>query len=392
MGRKLEPLIEHIRQKGSPAGLRWALHDRGREVYRFGDGVPESAVEILNKAGLTAITSRSELAIAEAYIRGDIDLSGDVFKLMELRHLVSDRRWAPAVWTFLQSVLIGRKRSNPGWIAKHYDSNNMQLLALDSEYAVYTPGLYEHDGDTLECGAERKLASAFGSLGLTPGSRLLDVGCGWGGFLRYCARRGVDATGITLSRHQYDYVANKLREDRLDARVKYQDFFTFEPGCKYDAVSLMGVLEDLSDYDRVMARLRAWLRPGGHVYCDFASAMRRYGVPSLVTKHVWPGRFRMVYMPQFVRALTSHGFEILEIHNDRHNYYLWTKALHERWVARHEEVLQVADEATWRLMRLLMVGTGQVMGPAATRDTAFRVLLGQRLSSASREGQQPAAC
>ena len=133
----------------------------------------------------------------------------------------------------------------------------------------------------------------------------------------------------------------------------------------------------LDDYEAVMPRLKRWLSPGGRVYCDFASANRRYGIPSFITKHVWPGKFRMVYMPQFTRALADAGFEIVEMENDRHNYYLWTKAIHDRWVARHDEALGVVDEATWRLMRLLMAGTAYVMSPTIARDTAYRVVLGQ---------------
>ena len=104
---------------------------------------------------------------------------------------------------------------NPGWIAKHYDSHNMQLYALDEKYQVYTPGIYETEADTLEEGAERKLEYAFNSLVLRAGDSVLDVGCGWGGFLRYCAARGVDATGITLSRHQLAYARAQLAGEGL---------------------------------------------------------------------------------------------------------------------------------------------------------------------------------
>ena len=141
---------------------------------------------------------------------------------------------------------------------------------------------------------------------------------------------------------------------------------------------MMGVMEDLSDYNTVMQHLAGWLRPDAYVYCDFASANRRYGVPSFVTKYVWPGKFRMVYMPQFMKAVHDVGFDVVELHNDRHNYYLWTKAVHERWVARHDRALDVVDEPTWRVMRLLMAGTAQVMGPTSTKDTAYRVVLGWR--------------
>jgi cyclopropane-fatty-acyl-phospholipid synthase len=57
---------------------------------------------------------------------------------------------------------------------------------------------------------------------------------------------------------------------------------------------MMGVIEDLSDYPRVMERVTRWVRPGGRIYCDFASADNRFNTSAFVTKYIWPGTFRMV--------------------------------------------------------------------------------------------------
>jgi cyclopropane-fatty-acyl-phospholipid synthase len=299
-----------------------------------------------------------------------------------LRNLVKDRKWTLTMWAHVQPLLFGRKRLNPKWIAKHYDSNNVQVVGLDKDYAVYTPGVYANDDDTLEEGSAAKLAYAFDSLGLGEGSSVLDVGCGWGGFSRYCAARGVKVTGITLSRHQLEFTKARMAEDGLTGTLLYQDFFTFNPGHRFDGISLMGVMEDLSDYPLTMKHLTELLAPNGRVYCDFASANRRWGIASIVTKHVWPGKFRMVYMPDFTEALTAGGFEIVEIENDRWNYHLWTKKVHERWVERRDEALAIVEEPMWRLMRLLMAGVSHSMGPTTDADTAYRVVLRRRSPAA----------
>ena len=196
----------------------------------------------------------------------------------------------------------------------------MQLFAADQAWQVYTPGIFLSADDTLEQAAERKLEYAYDALGLRAGDTLLDVGCGWGGFARYCARRGVAVTGISLSRHQLDFARAKLAAEGLDATLLYQDFFDYRPAARFDAISLMGSIEDLADYRKVMRRLSAWLRPAGRVYMDFASVDRPFGVASFVTKYVWPGAFRMVYLPAFTRALARTHFDIVELHNDRRNY------------------------------------------------------------------------
>jgi cyclopropane-fatty-acyl-phospholipid synthase len=365
-------------QKLAGAPVPLAVRHPDGTVQSFGSGEPVIQVVIENDAGLAAVSSLQELKVIEAYMRGDIDLEGDLFAAADLRSVMSDRQLVTRAWTLVEPALRGRRRLNPKWIAKHYDSENMQLFAIDETYNVYTPGVYLSEDDSLEEGAERKLEYAFESLGLKPGDSVLDVGCGWGGFLRYCAARGVDATGISLSRHQLDFARRRLEEDGLEARALYQDFFAYDPPGRFDAISLMGSIEDLSDYDEVMRRLTAWLRPGGRIYLDFASVDRRWGIASFVTKYVWPGAFRMVYLPSFTRALAKHHLDIVELHNDRSNYHQWVRTGYERWMRRKDEIVEAADERTWRMMRMLMAGTGHLMSDRSTRATAYRVVLQPR--------------
>jgi cyclopropane-fatty-acyl-phospholipid synthase len=345
---------------------------------RIGGGEPVVEVVAVNAHGLAALRSRSELRIAEAYLGGDIDIAGDLVAAMRLRAALSDVRPLLRAWTVLQPLLVGRRRLNPRWIAKHYDSQNMQLYGIDERYNVYTPGLYRSDDESLEDGATRKLGYAYEHLGLRAGATLLDVGCGWGGFLRYCAERGVEATGISLSRDQLAYARSRLDDERLDAQTLYQDFFTYEPRRQFDAISLMGSIEDLANYRAVMRRLQRWLRPGGRIYMDFASKDRPWGISTFVTRHVWPGAFRLVYLPSFTRALARSHFDVVALENDRRNYYLWPLKALERWTDRRAEIVAATDERTWRLMSLLMAGAAHFMSEQSILFTAYRVTLEPR--------------
>ena len=97
---------------------------------------------------------------------------------------------------------FGRERCNPQWIAKFYDSSNLQLLGAENECDTYTQGIYHSEDESMVVAAERKLAFAFDSLKLKPNDKVLNIGCGWGGFVRFAAARGVNVTGITLSKHR----------------------------------------------------------------------------------------------------------------------------------------------------------------------------------------------
>lgn len=350
----------------------------GEHALVLGDGEPAFDVSIRTAEGMAAVLSLRELAIAEAYMAGDIDFEGDFFAVMALRDVLVDRELFVKAWSWLKPVLVGRRRCNPGWIAHHYDADNIQLLAADTRWHTYTPGIYHDEADTMECGATRKLEAAFEALRLRPGATLLDVGCGWGGFVRYCAERDVKVTAITLSRHQLAFTRELLREEKLAADVSYQDFFSFSPERRFDAISLMGVLEDLSRYAVVAGRLARWVEPDGRIYADFASTHVPFGVSSFITKYVWPGEFRMVYLPGLMRALARSSLEVVEMHNDRRNYRLWVRKVHDRWVEQRDAVLAVADERTWRMFRLLHAGVTATMDDSTERATAYRLVFAPR--------------
>jgi cyclopropane-fatty-acyl-phospholipid synthase len=366
-----------IEQVFTRAGARlpcaFNLHLNG-SARKLGPGDPVFDLYVHNEAGERALGSLNELLIAEAYMRGDLDLEGDVVRAMWFRSLLGDSRWLK-LWGRLQALLWGRLKMNPGWIAKHYDMGNVQLHAIDTVHRAYTPGIWDSADDTLETSAGKKFGFAFSSIHARPGQRVLDVGCGWGGFTHYCAERGVRVTGLTLSRDQHAYTTRLIAEKGLDAEALYQDFFTYRPERRFDGVTMMGVIEDLSDYDWVMRRLWELVAPGGRVYLDFAAGKVPFATSGFVNKHVWPGTFRMVYMPELMRAIDEARIDLVGVYDDRRNYHLWAKHGHERWIAEKDRVVRESSLETWRLMRLLSAGTAGVMNDPRHDVTAYRMVL-----------------
>jgi cyclopropane-fatty-acyl-phospholipid synthase len=367
--------ISRLASHGVAFPCSFRVHPPSGDVIAFGDGAAEFDIHIRNDHGMGALRSASELGIADAYVRGDIEIDGDVVKAMWLRNFLSDRNLWLKLWRRLQPLIFGREKLNPEWIAKHYDSNNVQLLALDRDYHAYTPGIYLTDDDTLEESSLRKYEFAWESLRLQPGRELLEIGCGWGGMTRYCAGRGVRVTGITLSKHQQEFTQTLIAENGLDATASYQDFFTYQPGRRFDAISCMGVIEDLSDYPRVMMRFAELLKPGGRVYLDYAAGKVPVATSSFVTKYVWPGTFRMVYVPELLAAIDQSPIQLVGLYNDRRNYYLWARNGQRRWVENRANVVAQAGEELYRLFNLLFMGTAGVMSNPAQTVSAYRMVL-----------------
>lgn len=370
----VEKAIAKLNQDGKiPCSCTVHLPDGSTHKIGNEDSIFE--LQVKNKAGLKALLSLDQITIAEAYCLDNIDIQGDIVKTLAFQETLSQNNFGIKIWRRLKPILVGRKRCNPAWIAKHYDANNIQVMASDRDYNTYTQGNYE-EGDSLEIGAERKLDFAFQSLKLETNASVLDIGSGWGGFIRFAARRRVNVTGITLSKHQKEYTEKIINDNQLtNAQVYYQDFFTYQTNQKYDGAVMMGVIEDLSDYYWVMKKLVTLIKPGGRVYLDFATSNKRFSTSVFITKYIWPGTFRMVYLPEFVDAINKSPFEINSMYNDRFNYYYWTWLMQRRWVENKTEVLKKTNEFTWRLFNTLFAGTSAIESTPSYAASAYRVVL-----------------
>lgn len=168
-------------------------------------------------------------------------------------------------------------------IAFHYDvDNDFYSLFLDSTHQVYSCAVWE-GATTLEQAQQNKLArlSNFSCIGA--GDTVLDIGCGWGGMMKYAIdyAGAASATGVTLSEDQYRYVSDLNRPDIEVHLVAWQDF---KPQKKFDALVSIGAFEHFASLeDRDNGRHR-------QVYTDFfdwcramSTSKGRLGLQTIVT-------------------------------------------------------------------------------------------------------------
>ncbi|HEX2147880.1 MAG TPA: class I SAM-dependent methyltransferase, partial [Pseudorhizobium sp.] len=184
--------------------------------------------------------------LAEAYMRGDIDLDGDMLEPFALRASLHDRHFITNAWRFLQPFLFGQVYTNRRAIASHYDVDPRLFLSfLDETHPAYSQGVYERDDEPLATALERKFKYAAERCELGPGKRLLEIGPGWGAFASYALRTETDFTGITISTVSKDYLTRKFSAFSDRFRILLKDFLQYEPKEKFDAIVIMGVIEHL---------------------------------------------------------------------------------------------------------------------------------------------------
>src|SRR5690348_16592339 len=294
----------------------------GPEDSRYG-------LNLLNERGLAYLmTAPGDLGLARAYTTGDLELigahPGDPYEaLMQVKGSSTGlkfRRPGPTeLVTLLRSVGISNlkpppippQEHAPRWrrfmegmlhsperdaeaIHHHYDVSNRFYELVLGPSMTYTCAVFPTENATLEEAQFEKYDLIARKLNLQPGQRLLDVGCGWGGMVRHAAQHyGVKALGVTLSREQADWGAQRIKEEGLDdlAEVRFMDYRDVTE-TDFDAVSSIGLTEHIgvANYPAYFSFLRDKLRPQGRLlnHCITRSHNRKEGTGAFIDRYVFP--------------------------------------------------------------------------------------------------------
>lgn len=381
---RLASFVERILGGPLPVGLRtW-------DGTRVGPAQAPTVVLRNRRALRRLLYAPGELGLARAYVSGDLDVEGDLadgFRRIwaltrtgELNRVkLGPRDWAealalagrlgvaglppkpPAEEARLTGPLHSLRRDKSA-IAHHYDLSNAFYQLLMDESMAYSCAYWTSDepGYGLAQAQFDKLEMICRKLGLRPGMRLLDVGCGWGSLLVHAAKHhGVHAVGITLSAEQLQHIRARLAqhdlEDRVEARRQDYRELRDEP---FDAVASIEMGEHVGEanYPAYTETLFRMVKPAGRlVLQQMSRGQVAPGGGAFIERYIAPD-MTMRPLSRTLGHLESAGFELRDVHAMREHYVgtvrAWAETLEKNWA----DVVALIGEPGARVWRLYLVG------------------------------------
>jgi cyclopropane-fatty-acyl-phospholipid synthase len=364
------------RAVGQAAPVRMQAYD-GSEA-----GSPDADITLVVRSprALAYLASApGSLGLARAYVTGELEVQGELYPALRgmadlainniprseqvaiARRLLGIRLRTnaplPPEEAKPRGRLHSRKRDRKA-ISHHYDVSNQFYEWLLGPSMAYTCAVFPKPDSDLEHAQEHKHELVARKLGLQPGMRLLDVGCGWGGMVMHAAERhGVHALGVTLSREQAEWAQKAIVERGLGdvAEVRHLDYRdVVESG--FDAVSSIGLTEHLgrAQLPAYFAFLFGKLRPGGRLLNHCITQPDDHGSQSLdqfIDRYVFPdGQLHGIGL--LVSEMNDAGFEVRHEENFREHYArtlaFWSANLDANW---SEAVAEIGETRArvWRL-------------------------------------------
>ena len=337
-------------------------------VLRFTDGKVPRDIILDPRLGAAEAFIDGRLLIEEGDVMGLISLlrannawdkGGDIGRPSLIKRLVNHASFAAEQI----NNRVGSKKN----VAHHYDIGNaLYALMLDSEHWQYSCAYWPRDDMTLGEAQGAKLAHIAKKLALSPGQRVLDIGCGWGGMAIHLARHhDVHVTGITLSEEQAALAREKVRAAGVADKVTisledYRD--TAASGRRFDRIVSVGMFEHVgrAQFETFFEACARMLADDGVMLLHTIGRMGSPGTTDAFTrKYIFPGG----YIPALSETVAaSEKFRLIasDVETLRLHYAKTIRVWYDNCVTHRSAIIGLHDERFYRMWTFYLAGAATV--------------------------------
>lgn len=322
-----------------------------------GEGTPEAVITFRDNISVKELIKNPSVCLGEAYMDGIIDIQGSIQKIIASAYRSEG--------SFLRSAKLKKyhphqdhsENKNKADIQSHYDiGNDFYKLWLDSTM-TYSCAYFENPDDTLEQAQMNKVHHILKKLDPQPGKTMLDIGCGWGTLMLTAAKEyNLKVTGITLSKEQYNYVNQQIKELGLEgqAEVILEDYreLKHEP---FDYITSVGMFEHVGhdELPRYFKIINKYLKDNGIALIHGITRQQGGASNAWLDKYIFPGG----YIPGLVENMTNiveAELQLSDLESLRRHYQKTLEIWDKNFNAHREEIVAKMGERFARMWDLYL--------------------------------------
>jgi len=355
---------------------RLVVTDYDGKVYPYGpEGDEAIRVRLTHRKAAAHIARYPQLGAGEAYMWGWLEVEPP-HDIRDLVLFASEQAHADGVDEFRPK---GRLTQFVDWAVARTDSVNLRSKARkNAEYTYnltrrlyelfldedrqYTMGYHRDPANSLEKAQLDKKAHMAAKMYLQPGMKVLDIGCGWGGFALYLNRRyGVEVLGVALAPDQIAFCRERAEAEGVADKVKFELTDYRDVQGQFDRISAVGLLEHVGTphYPEFFAHTNRLLKPNGVMFTHCCGRTSPPGFTDKWTrKYIFPGGY-IPALSELVTEAETAGWQVMDVEAMRFHYCYTLAEWYNRTVMHRDEIVDLYDERFYRMWQFYLAGAEQ---------------------------------
>ena len=330
------------------------------EIIKYGEGEPEFKLIIKNFPSKKELLSDPSVALGEAYMKGDIDIEGDLQKFFEsiIRNKDSFMN-KNTVFRLASKIKAPSLMKSKKDIAHHYDiGNDFYSLWLDKTMS-YSCGYFKNPTDTLYDAQMNKIHHILKKLNLKEGQHLLDIGCGWGYLIIEAAKLyKVKALGITLSEEQFKKAKERIKQEGLEDLVDVQlmDYRNLEKSnLEFDRIVSVGMAEHVghANLPLFFKNVDSVLKESGLFLLHNITNLVETGGNKWITTYIFPGGY-LPTLREELNIAADINFRTLDVESLRLHYMKTLEEWCKNFMNHLDEERHMFDDEFLRMWHLYL--------------------------------------
>lgn len=243
----------------------------------------------------------------------------------------------------------------------HYDKgDNIFFSFLDQKYKLYSCGIFDNKNNTLEKAQKNKLITIFKKLEAKPSDSFLDIGCGWGGILKFAKEFGINRiNGITLSRNQYDYI----KKQGFTKKVVCDNFLKYSFDTTFDKITSIGMFEHLpkKTHLKFFKKIHQILSKEGLFLLQTAvinENIKSSSGSQFIKKYIFPDAHGKLYtLSSIISDIEKSGLVVKSCINYRESYLKTLQAWYKNLEMKKDAFIAENGLDNYHIFRMFLAGT-----------------------------------